>query len=57
MSQEMGRIAQGAEYYTGRGVATGLEDAQVVGSTFGRVSRVSERKATFWKTSGSRAVT
>ena len=42
----MGRSARGAEYYAERGVATRLEDAQVAGRTFGRVSRVSEGKAT-----------
>ena len=46
MNQEMGRSAQGAEYYAGCRVATGLEDAQVAGRTFGHVSQVSEGKAT-----------
>ena len=46
-----------AEYYTGRGIATGLEDTQIVGHTFSHASRVSEEKLLFWKTCRSRAAT
>ena len=42
----MGRSVRGAEYYAGRGVATGLEDDYAAGYMIGRVSRVSEEKAT-----------
>lgn len=45
MNQLIGQSARDIEYYAGRGVATGLEDTQVAGHTFGRVSRVSEGKA------------
>ena len=46
MNQEMDRSVRGAKYYAGRQVATRLEDAQIASRTFGRVSRVSEGKAT-----------